>query len=401
MILIKRLLCFFTLLLLFFTAKSQTNDDLQVSLLTVKPRSNAVWTIFGHTALRLYEPSRSINIVLNWGTFDFDQPDFIFNFVLGKTDYFLSSSSTQSFFYEYETGNSTVVEQILNIPDSLKTPLLQAIKTNLQPENIEYLYNIFFDNCTTRARDIFEDFCGGVWIYPKQNEPVTIRNLMHNYTKPYPWLEFGIDFIIGSSADSLISRRTEMFLPEKLMADLDQSVVRTSDGTEHPIVLSSKTVLQSRNDANAKTGSLFTKPIVATTLLFLVYLFFIIIGYRKKRNFRLPFAFAFLAAGLGGYLIAEFVFFSLHPCTSPNWNLVWLHPLHLIAFVGFLFKKIYKLFCWYHAVNFVLLSCFLVAWHWIPQELNGAAIPLVGSLWLISGYQYYLFLKRENVKDKR
>ena len=400
MFLIKRIFCFFIFLLLFFPVESQTYNDLQVSLLTVKPRSNATWTIFGHTALRLYDPFRSIDTVLNWGTFDFDQPNFIFNFVLGKTDYFLSSSSTQDFLYAYEAGNSTVIEQILNIPDSLKMPLLQAMETNLQPKNIGYRYNIFFDNCTTRARDIIEEFCGGIWIYPNQNESVTIRDLVHNYTKPYPWLEFGIDFIIGSGADSLISRRTEMFLPERLMTILDQSVVGTSDGMEHPIVLSSKTVLQSGHDVNAKTGFPFTKPIVATTFLFFIYLFFTIIAYRKNRNFRLLFAFAFLLAGLGGCIIAELVFFSMHPCTSPNWNLVWVHPLHLIAFVGFLFKKFYKLFRWYHAVNFVLLSCFLAAWHWIPQGLNVAAIPLVGSLWLISGYQC-LFLKRESVKNKR
>ena len=397
---IKRTFCFFTLLLLFFTAESQTYDDLQVSLLTVKPRSNAVWTIFGHTALRLYDPSSSVDKVLNWGTFDYDQPNFIFNFVLGKTDYFLSASSTQEFLYIYEAGNSTVIEQIINIPDSLKMSLLQAMETNLRHENIVYRYNIFFDNCTTRARDVIEDFCEGIWIYPDQKESVTIRKLVHNYTKPYPWLEFGIDFAIGSGADSLISRRTEMFLPERLMTILDQSVVRTSDGTEYPIVLSSKTMLQAGNDVNVKPGSPFTKPIVATTFLFLIYLFLTVIACRKKRNFRFLFAFAFLIAGLGGCIIAEFVFFSMHPCTSPNWNLVWVHPLHLIAFVGFLFKKFYKLFNWYHAVNFVLLSCFLAAWHWIPQGLNVAAIPLVGTLWLISGYQC-LFLKRGNVKNKR
>jgi len=399
---IKRIFCFFALLLLFLPAKPQAYNDLQVSLLTVEPRSNAVYTIFGHTALRLYSPSRSIDTVLNWGTFDFDQPNFIFNFVLGKTDYFLSASSTRDFLYAYKAGNSTVIEQVLNIPDSLKMNLLNAMETNLQPENVGYRYNIFFDNCTTRARDIIEGFCGGIYVYPIQKESVTIRKLVHNYTKPYPWLEFGIDFVIGSGADSTISRNTEMFLPEKLMTILDQSVVRSSDGTEYQIVLSSKTILQSGNDEHTNAGSIFddfTKPIVVTTLLFLCYLFLAIIGYREKRNFRYPFAFAFLLAGLGGCIIAEMVFFSFHPCTSPNWNLVWVHPLHLFAFAGFLFKKYYKLFRWYHAVNFVLLSCFLIAWHWIPQGLNTAAIPLAGCLWLVSGYQC-LFWKRENDKNK-
>jgi len=395
---IKHIFCFCTFLLLFFPIASQTNDNLQVSLLTVEPRSNAVWTIFGHTALRLYDPSRSIDAVLNWGIFDSTKPNFIGNFILGKTDYWLNYSSTPEFLYTYWGGNTTVTEQVLNIPDSLKTPLLRAMEINLRPENVRYRYDIFFDNCTTRPRDIIEEFCGGEWIYPDQNESVTIRQLVHGCTEPYPWLEFGIDLIIGNGADSLIFRRTEMFLPERLMNILDQSIVRTSDGREYPIVLSSKTILQSEDDANATAGSLLTKPVVVTIFIFLIYLFLTVIAYWGKRNFRLLFALLFLFAGLGGCLVAGLVFFSLHPCTSPNWHLVWLHPLHLIGFVGFLFKKFYKLFRWYHALNFVLLSCFLAAWHWVPQELNTASIPLIGCLWLVSGY---VQMKRKNVKNKR
>jgi hypothetical protein len=371
----------------FFSTASQTINELQVSLLTVMPRSKAVYTIYGHTALRLYDPSRSIDAVLNWGTFDSDKQNFLYHFLLGETDYFLSETSTQGFLSVYKTGNSTVIEQVLNIPDSLKTSLLEMMQTNLLPENIEYRYNIFFNNCTTKPRDIIEKFCGGTLIYPKKSESVTIRKLVHGCTEHYPWMEFGIDLIIGNGADSLISRRTEMFLPERLMNLLVQTVVKTPDGAEYPIVLSSEIMLQPEVAANAKAGSPFTKPIVVCTFVFLIYLILTIIAHLKKRNFRLPFAVLFLIAGLGGCIVAGLVFFSHHPCTSPNWNIVWLHPLHLIGFAGFLFKKYYSLFRWYHALNFVFLSCFLLGWHWIPQELDMAFIPVIGSLWLVSGYR--------------
>ena len=417
----KRFLFFVLLLYMPSLLQSQTNNDLQVSLLTVMPRSKAIYTIYGHTALRLYDPSRSVDAVLNWGTFDSDKPNFIYHFLSGETDYFLSATSTQHFIYTYKADNATVVEQVINIPDSLKTSLLQMMETSLQPENIEYRYNIFFDNCTTRPRDIIEKICGGTLIYPKQDEPVTIRNLVHGCTKHYPWMEFGIDLVIGNGADSLISRRTEMFLPERLMNLLDLSFVKIPDGTEYPLVLSSQTILHSEDNASAKACSLLTKPIVVNGFVFLVYLAMIIIwvhgtrftvhGIRQKQMRRplpftlhpspnIPFAMLFLAAGLGGCIIAGLVFLSEHPCTSPNWNIVWLHPLHLIGFAGFLLKRFYPLFRWCHALNFVLLSGFLLGWYWIPQELNTAFIPLIGSLWLVSGCQYR-FLKRKDVENKK
>jgi hypothetical protein len=387
-------------LCLFFPSliQSQTNDslqNLQVSLLTVMPRSNAVYTIYGHTALRLCDPVRSIDVVLNWGTFDSDKPNFIYHFLRGETDYSMSDVPTPYFIYSYKSENSKVIEQILNIPDSLKASFLQAMETNLQSDNREYRYNIFFDNCTTRPRDIIEKLCGGKLIYPIQNDSLTLRELVHDCTKYYPWMEFGIDLLIGNGADSLIALRTEMFLPEKLMNHLDRSIVKTSDGKEYPIVLSSKTILQAENNGKAKAGSPFTKPIVVTVFVLIIYFTLAVIAYWKKHNFRLPFALLFLPVGLAGCIVAGLVFFSQHPCTSPNWNLLWIHPLQLIGFAGFLFKKYYTLFRWYHAVNFVLLSCFLLCWHWIPQEMNFAFIPLIGCLWLVSGCQLFVFEKKK------
>ncbi|MDR0769558.1 MAG: DUF4105 domain-containing protein [Dysgonamonadaceae bacterium] len=380
----KRLLIFIPILFFSSLMQSRANDDLQVSLLTVMPRSKAVYTIYGHTALRLYSPSRSIDAVLNWGTFDTGKPNFIYHFLLGETDYFLSVTSTESFMIFYQIENVTVVEQVLDIPDRGKELLLQMVQTNFLPENIEYRYNIFFNNCTTRPRDIIEKICGGTLIYPKLEEPVTIRNLVHGCTKHYPWMEFGIDLIIGSGADSLISVHTEMFLPERLMDLLGRSFVKTPDSAEYPLIRSSQTILLSKDNETIKDRAPFAKPLVVTIIILLIYICTAIFGFNLRGGVLL-----FLFAALAGCIIAAFVFLSDHPCTSPNWNMLWLHPLHLIGFVGFLYKKQYAVFRWYHGINFTLLSGFLLGWYWIPQALNIAFIPLIGCLWLVSGQ--YLF----------
>jgi hypothetical protein len=307
-------------------------------------------------------------------------------FVEGKTDYYLSASSFQYFILSYTNDGTTVIEQKLNIPDSEKEVLLEFLQINLLPENVEYRYNFIFDNCTTRPRDIIEQFCEGELIYPKQTQPVTFRQLLHQYTQPYPWVEFGIDCVIGSGADSLITYRNELFLPEKLMDALDHSVIKHPDEDEYPVVLASKVILQSTDSQRSRTD-FWNNPFGVGITVCILYLALATVGYIKKYRFRLPFALLFFIAGAGGCIVAMLNFFSLHPCVQSNWNLLWLHPLHFIACVGFFFRKSYSWIRWYHAVNFVLLSGFLLGWHWIPQELNKACIPFILCLWVVSGLQ--------------
>ena len=391
----KQLLFFLLLLFTFSSIKSQTYDNIRVSLLTVEPHPKAVWTIFGHTALRISDPTRNIDWVLNWGTFDVGQPHFILNFIEGKTDYFLSAPPFQYVIQEYGSDGVTMIEQVLNIPDNEKEALLKSLRINLLPENVEYRYNFVFDNCTTRPRDIIERFCGGTLIYPEQTQPVTFRRLFHQYTQYYPWLEFGIDCVIGSGADSLISYHNELFLPEKLMEALNNSVVKLPDGNEQPIVLASKSILRSQN-SQPENLNFWKRPFVVGFVIFGFYLVLVIIAYvrgisRQARNnsflIHLLFALLFFVAGTGGCIVAMLNFFSLHSCVQSNWNILWLHPLHFIACVGFFFRKSYRWIRWYHVVNFVLLSSFLVGWHWIPQELNKAFIPFILCLWVVSGLQ--------------
>jgi hypothetical protein len=390
---VKYILFFWVGLFTFSTVKSQTYDSLQVSLLTVAPRAKAVWTIFGHTALRLSDRAQKIDAVLNWGTFDSQKPNFLLRFLKGETDYSLSATPFHYFISSYSADEASVIEQVVNIPESEKAALMDLLETNLLPENTEYRYNFIFDNCTTRPRDILERFCGGKVIYPEQTQPITFRHLIHQYTAPYPWLEFGIDCIIGNGADSLISYRSELFLPEKWMDALNRATVEPPNKIRQPFVQSSKFILQF-DDTPKPPLKFWNYPFPTGLLVFFLYLALVSIGYFKKRRFRFPFALPFFIAASGGCIVAGLCFFSVHPCVQSNWNLLWLHPFHLVAFTGFFFRKSYRLIRWYHAANFVLLSCFLLGWHWIPQEMNKACIPFILCLWIISGLQFVVLKQK-------
>jgi len=382
------------------TAKAAGRESLQISLLTVEPRSNYVYTIYGHTALRLYDPSpdHMVDIVLNWGTFDSHLPGFLYRFMRGDADYFLSATNFSLFCYAYSEANATIVEQVLNIPEEGKERLIESVTQNLKEENLKYRYNFLFDNCTTRPRNLIEEACGKRLLYPEQKEKTTFRKLIHNYTYPYPWLAFGIDLVVGSGADSLLSTRNELFLPMGLLRTLNRSALQLVDGTKLPVVASSKIIIQS-NDSDRINYCFWTSPPAVGMLLFVIYAIIAYWGWRKRRRFRGFFAPGFLVAALAGFIIGFLVLFSAHPCMFPNWNLLWLHPFQLIAFFGYFFKKSYRFISWYHIVNLVLLSALLFGRFWSPQVLNTANIPYICCLFLSSAY-WLLIGKRITGKEK-
>jgi hypothetical protein len=397
-----KLYLFCLLLICSFThVKSQNYDELQVSLLTVESRPKAIYTLFGHTAIRLYDPSNKMDVVVNWGYFDFDKPNFILHFIKGETDYMIDADPTNVFVYVYSKDERTTVhEQLLNIPNSEKEALVKMLKTNLLPENVEYRYNYFFDNCTTRPRDIIERFCGGQLIYQNQPQALTFRNFVHQYTRNSPWAQFGIDLLIGNGADSLISYRTQLFLPETLMEALNHSVVKDAAGNQHPIVLSSKIMIQTKDSQEDKTVFAYF-PLITGWTVFLISLILAILGYWGKPSAdsrflptvaRLYFILLFFCAGLGGCIVVMTSFFSVHPCTWPNLNILWIHPFQWIGCLGYAINKSYRPIRWYHATNFVLLSALLLGWHWIPQQLNVTCVPFILSLWL--GSAHYFFSKK-------
>ncbi|MDR2843485.1 MAG: DUF4105 domain-containing protein [Candidatus Symbiothrix sp.] len=371
----KHIALFLLFSLFLFPAKAMETDSLQVSLLTVLPRSNEVYTIFGHTALRVHDSSQNLDMVFNWGTFDFNAPYFIYHFVKGETDYYLSYSPYDHFLYSYSMGNADIVEQTLDLPAEGKACLMQKLAENMRPENVVYRYNFLFDNCTTRVRDLIESCSQGQLTSPQSEEKVTFRQLIHTCTQSYPWLAFGIDLLIGSGADSLINARQTMFLPEQLLSAVDKTA----------FVTDTRQVLQAVKEPVAP-AKFWDSPAVAGYLLLTFYCIIAITGWVKKRPFKGIFAFLYLVGGLAGCLVAFVSFFSDHPCVSPNWNLLWLHPLHLIAFAGCFWGVRFKILGFYHYFNVAILTILLLGWQVFPQAFHTADIPYILCLWLASSY---------------
>lgn len=376
------------------------SDKAEISLLTSAPSDEEVFTVYGHAALRIHDPLRELDLIFNYGIFDFSKPNFIYRFAKGETDYKLGVANFPDYVTEYQMRGSDITEQVLNLLPGEKAHIWAALLENYQPENRVYRYNFFFDNCATRLATLAEKNVYGEIRYNDPPEPKTFRDLINYCTRNHPWLTFGCDLALGSPTDRTATPHEMMFLPFYLKEALGKATVIQPDGIERPLVKQTRVIgATAEQNANAapthtaeeieETTDTLCTPMAASVLLFLVVFALTAVERRKKIYFRWLDCILFFAAGAGGAILFFLSFISVHPATWPNWSLVWLNPLDLVAVILFCVKKARKAAYYYHFINFAALSLMLAGWYWIPQHLNAAFIPLVATLWLRSGYGIY------------
>ena len=374
------------------------SDTAQVSLLTSSAWEKEIYALFGHTAVRVCDTTRNLDIVFNYGLFDFNSSNFIFRFVKGDTNYMVGAVHYKYYIEEYKERGVGVTEQVFNLNLKEKQDILDALINNTLPENRVYLYNFFYDNCATRPRDIIGKYVQGKVQYTPTNKQQTYRDLVWECVSIQPWTQFGIDLIIGADADKIVNDRQKDFLPLYLMKAYEGSKVKNTDGTERNFILKENRLLAPEGSTDKDTHIL---PLYAGCILLVVIILLSLLVYKKKW-FALGKVFdtiLFIIAGLAGCVIFFLMFFSIHPCVNPNWNIIWLNPLQLIVAFLFFVKSLSKFINCYHFINFVALLAFLLAWNLIPQQLEIAFIPFILSICIRSGMNILQLKKFEKKAD--
>ncbi len=192
------------------------SPDAKISLLTASP-GEELYAAFGHSALWVADPANDIDEVYNWGTFDFNTPNFYMKFLQGRLMYQLSVTSMQQFLLSYHYAGREVVEQELNLSQAEMDRIYAFLLVNRRPENISYLYDFFYDNCATRIRDLVEHELEIDWGWDDHEmEEPTFREMLRPYTSHAPWISFGIDVLLGLPADIDASPWHQMFLPDDM-----------------------------------------------------------------------------------------------------------------------------------------------------------------------------------------
>ena len=296
------------------------NDSIQISLLTCSP-GKEVWAQYGHTAIRYYDKGKGLDLAINYGIFSLDQTYFIPRFVLGMTDYRMGIQAMDDFLAQYSYEGRSVVEQVLNLSPKDKEVIFEALQENMKPENVVYRYNYFFDNCTTRARDMIVNHLHGRVVYPPAKPDATFRSMIHKWNYKDKWSQFGEDLLLGVKADRKTTKSEQQFLPENLRVDFDKA---TYNGK--PLVKQTNELLPAET-TEAEPSSLLS-PIFVAFLFATISIIITFFSYRKQRVYWLWDAVLMLISGLIG-IILFIMIFSQHPCVSLNFIIFFFNPLPL------------------------------------------------------------------------
>lgn len=366
------------------SAQTILSKRAQISLLTCSPGTD-IYNTFGHSAVRVYDSSQNMDIVFNYGTFSFggkdlkDQLNFGVEFARGKLLYYLSVSDYPNFKYSYELDKRSIYEQVLNLTHEEKQTLFDLLVINYQPENRFYQYDFFYDNCSSRIRDIVEKAIGYDLQFAINPDDAfaksgrTFMDMIDPYINESPWLKFGIYILLGLPANKDASIYHQMFLPDYLMSGFENAVV-TRDGEEKPLVLVTRTLYEAPE--REKAGfSLFTPFWLLLPLAILI----VIISYRNihfdKQWFVIDYI-VFGLSGLLGILLLLMWFATDHSTTKVNLNLLWALPTNFIAL--FFLKK--KWMQKYALAALILLVIIVVNWMWFPQKMHVAFLPVIAIL---------------------
>ena len=376
----------FLLLATFFNTVPAHAQNYRVSLLTCDP-GDELYSAFGHNAVRVLDTSTGRDLVFNYGTFDFDTPNFYLKFARGKLDYMLSVSTYEQFILHYQYLQRNVREQVLDLSPEQANRAVQFLHENYEPQNRFYRYDFFFDNCATRIRDMIEMVLGDQlqWGETEEAADKSFRNLIDEYVYPLPWADFGIDLALGSVIDREASEREQQFLPDYMeKAFANASIV--GDGPSRPLVKSSSTVLHI--DAPLSLGSLFN-PSLLFWLIAIAGILLTFIGHKKGRLFIGWDITLFGILGLVGWVIIFLWFFTDHSATAYNWNMLWAFPLHLVLVYGLMQNDAQDWVKKYLFFALIMADAAVVFWILGWQSFHPSVLPLLLIIILRTNYLYY------------
>lgn len=341
---------FSLLLLLSFIGFSQNvplSKDAKISVITCG-LGNETYSYFGHTAIRVADPVNNIDVVYNYGAFDFSTPNFVAKFAKGDLQYFVVAHSFFDFITDYTNEKRSVYEQELIIPQEIKQKLFDNLNTTLLSEDRYYTYKFIDKNCTSMVVDIINKTLNGNVITKKEDTDKTYRSILFPYFDGHFYDQLGTSIIFGTKVDQL---GTRIFLPFDLKNSLEKTTYQN-----HPLVTKSKTLLSFEKETPTSWWN--------NVYTYLFILLFVVLAHNKIVD-----KIYFLVLSLMGVFFISVGFYSLHQELAMNYNVLLFSPLLLILllFSALKNKKWTYRFAVLHLLFLIVYTIFLInkAHFWI------------------------------------
>ena len=302
-------------------------DSVEISLLTCSPHE-AIYSLYGHTAIRINDQRNGEDLAVNYGLFSFEKPHFVLRFLFGLTDYEMGIEPFEAFCRQYRYYGSSVTQQVLDLTNEEKWNIVKAVNINYMPENSVYRYNYFYDNCTTRAVDMLTTHLADAHVVfeGEQQKYPSFREMVHGCLPHHPWNRFGNDMLLGVKADCKTTLREHQFLPANAMDDFRHAMIVGQDGSNRPLVLREEIVVPEGAQDVWKDFPLSPKDVFLIVLAITVLITLLEV-YTKKVLWGYD-ALLMILCGLAG-IVLFLMLFSQHPTVRVNLLLLLLNPLPL------------------------------------------------------------------------
>jgi len=388
------LLCLFLLLLGFssYSQYKQLSTNSKISVLTIGPGSS-LNDSFGHSAYRVKDSL--MDIVFNYGVYDFDTPNFYTKFAQGKLNYKIGANYFEDFRESYINQNRTIREQNLNLTLDEKQSVFNYLSRNYEPANQYYLYDFFYDNCATKIRDLLVIALNNRIEFnkPESFQPKTFRNLIQQNLKWNSWGSFGIDLALGSVIDRIVTPTEFMFLPEYIHDFFDSAMIKSNPGKK--LVSSERVIFQ--NSQTKSSSNFLLSPLFILGIISLLTIYISYNDYRQQKRNKLLDFFLFFFTGLIGVVILLLWFATDHEATAQNYNLLWAFAINLFVVFQVIKNKPKPWFLKY--IIFLIIMMCLLTLHWIigVQRFAYALIPLLIAITLRYLYLIQFYKKQLTV----
>lgn len=355
----------------------QLSENGEISLITVGPGS-LLNDAFGHNAIRVRDEKKGLDVVFNYGRYDFNTPNFYLKFARGKLLYEVGIDEYQNFEYGYKLQQRWIKSQKLQLSEAQKQDVFEFLANNAQEENKYYKYDFFYDNCSTRPFDLIRDETKVIMNYDHQEAGLTHRDLIYQYVAWNTWGSMGIDVALGSVIDRPATPEEYLFLPHELMYAFAKAEIKTPTGNQ-PLVKETETIFSPAIE-NTYGNNFLLSP------LFILGLLAILIGYKTYKDHREHRALNWLdttlllSTGVIGLFVSFLWFGTDHIATKWNYNLLWAFPFHIFA--AFAVTKLQPPQWVYPYMKLAVIMMALLFFHWIigVQRYAFSLLPLLIAL---------------------